>query len=259
MKRVGKDVSAAERWRHVGREYAERIAGPYHAHRLAVIKALLPDVHGRIVVDFGCGEGVLIRTLRDLGAADVIGVDIDERLLAMARGSGASRLIHGSVEQLRVIKSCDCIVAANVAAYFSDAEDRAFYGEVSRLLSPGGTLVITHSNELFDLFTLNAFTVDFFGRQFDVDARSLLTNPDEPARTTFNVRENPLAYEDKLAPYGLKIERMEFINMHVQPPLLTSTDYDDIDSREYPDTLEVQPRWKLMFQCSMFGVRAVRT
>ena len=44
------------------------------------------------------------------------------------------------------------------------------------------------------------------------------------------------------------------------PPLLTTVDYDDINSREYLDTLTVPQgeRWKLLFQCSMFGVRAIR-
>jgi hypothetical protein len=124
---------------------------------------------------------------------------------------------------------------------------------------PGGTLVITHSNELFDLFTLNRYTRAFFERHFSVDPGSLLAFPDRPSRTTFNVRENPLSYGEKLKPFGFEIDRMEYINRHPAPPLLTADDPDDM-KRARPNTLNVptDERWKLNFQCSMFGVRARR-
>jgi SAM-dependent methyltransferase len=260
MARVGSDISAQDRWRAVGASYAKGMAGPYHEHRLAVIKALLPDLTGKRLVDFGCGEGVMIREAKVHGARDVIGIDLDAGLLDLAKPSGADRLIQGSVEELTKLDRADCLLAANVAAYFADTEDETFYREARRLLPAGGALVVTHSNELFDLFTLNAFTAAFHERHFATDVRSLLTNPEVPRRLTFNIRENPLSYPDRMAALGFRIERMEFINFHTAPPLLTTIDYDDINSREYLDTLTVPQgeRWKLMFQCSMFGVRAVR-
>lgn len=258
--RVGFDISSQDRWRAIGAKYAGDLGGPYHEHRIAVIKALLPDLSGKRLVDFGCGEGVMIREAKAMGARAVVGIDIDAALLDMAKGSGAASILQGSVAELEKVGRADCLLAANVAAYFTDAEDETFYREARRLLPAGGSLVITHSNELFDLFTLNAFTAAFHQRHFGVDVRPLLAKPDEPNRLTFNIRENPLSYPDRLAALGFRVERMEFINFHPEPPLLTTIDYDDINSREYLDTLAVPAaeRWKLMFQCSMFGVRAVR-
>ncbi len=258
--RVGRDIAAADRWRERGDAYAEGIDGPYHRHRLSVIDALLPDLAGADVVDVGCGEGVLIREARSRGAARITGLDIDAALLERAEGAGADLLL-GGVERLAQIERADCVIAANVAAYFTDDEYALFHKEVARLLPPGGTLVITHSNELFDLFTLNAFTVAFFRERFGVDPTPLLARPHEPRRSGFNVRENPLAYVHRLAAHGLRQDRIEFIHHHATPPLLVpGTDWDDIDSRDYADTLSVaeEDRWTLMFQCSMFGVRAVR-
>lgn len=260
--RVGRDISAATRWKERGDGYAPGIDGPYHRHRLEVIRALLPDLAGAEVVDVGCGEGVLIREARMRGAARITGVDIDSGLLERARESGADHLILGGVEQLAGIPKADCVIAANVVAYFTDDEYARFSREVTRLLAPGGTLVITHSNALFDLFTLNAFTVMFFRERFGCDPTPLLRRPDAPQRTGFNVRENPLSYVRRLATHGLRQEQIEFIHRHAAPPLLSpDKDWDDIDSREYADTLAVpdDERWMLMFQCSMFGVRAVRT
>ena len=261
MRRVGSDISAKDRWQAVGDSYAATLDGPYHAHRIAVIKALLPDLRGKRLIDFGCGEGLFIRMAhQDLGAGDVIGVEPDAALLARAVSANAGRLLQGSVDQLAGIDRTDCVLAANVAAYLTDAEEAGFYREAARLLPPGGALVITHSNELFDLYTLNAFTAAFHQRNFCADVSSLLTSPDRPVRTSFNIRENPMSYPAKLAARGFALERIEFINFHEQPPLLTDINYDDINSRTYRDTLAVPAgeRWKLMFQCSMFGVRAVR-
>lgn len=257
MERVGAEIAAADRWRSVGQNYAHEIGGAYHQHRLAVVDALMPQVAGRNIVDFGCGEGVLIRTMNAAGAARIVGIDIDESLLMLAAGSGAARLIHGSVETLSQIESADLIVAANVAAYFTRDQDREFYLEARRLLSPGGSLVITHSNELFDAFTFNAFTVGFYQRNFGCDPAPLLTHPDRPQRSSFNIRENPLAYSEKLRAAGFELQQIEYMNFHQQPPLLAGDDPDDM-KRARPDTLSVPPaeRWKLNFQCSMFGVRA---
>jgi hypothetical protein len=152
-------------------------------------------------------------------------------------------------------------VAANVLGYLTDAEEREFYEQASRMLAPDGYLVIAHSNELFDLFTFNKYTVSFCEEHFGVDVRSLVSRPNEPSRNSFNVRENPLAYTYKLAKLGFKVEQTEFMNFHEVPPLLMQVaDFNDLDSRMYRDTLAFpeSERWKLMFQCSMFGVRARR-
>src|SRR5258705_8374457 len=51
--------------------------------------ALLPDVEGRRVLDLGCGAGQLAHHLATAGAAEVGGVDVSERMLALARAEWA--------------------------------------------------------------------------------------------------------------------------------------------------------------------------
>lgn len=266
--RVGVELSAETYWRERASEYASRIEGPYHRHRLAVVDRLLAGVElaGSTCVDLGCGEGVLLERLARSGAR-VTGLDIDDAMIASARrrlaaAGVAADLRTAGVEGLEELAadSVDLLLALNVAAYFSSDEDERFYAAAARVLRTGGSLVITHSNELFDLYTLNSFTVAFFERHFDGSVAPLLTHPDEPDRIVFNIRENPLRYRCKLARYGLDEVQQEFINLHPHPPLLMDPgELEDIDARSYPSTLdwEADERWKLMFRCSMFGSRSV--
>jgi 2-polyprenyl-3-methyl-5-hydroxy-6-metoxy-1,4-benzoquinol methylase len=60
-------------------------AGWERAAEHAELLALLPDAHGRRVLDLGCGAGQLARYLATHGAAEVVGVDLSERMLELAR------------------------------------------------------------------------------------------------------------------------------------------------------------------------------
>src|SRR5215470_9452705 len=60
-------------------------AGWERAAEHADLLALLPPIEGRRVLDLGCGAGQLARHLAETGAADVVGVDVSERMLALAR------------------------------------------------------------------------------------------------------------------------------------------------------------------------------
>lgn len=255
MQKIGRDVSAAQYWADKNEQYVAALANSYHAHRLGVVKSLIGqfDPAGKTVLDFGCGDGVM---LDHFAGATKIGIEPDKGLISHARARDASATFYlgGPAELAKVPDaSIDLVLSLNVNAYMTDAEDRAFYEGVRRALKPGGVLVITHSNELFDLFTLNAYTVHFFETHFGTaNARWLLVRPSEPADATYNIRENPLTYGRKLALFGLVEERQEFINYHEKPPLLGK------DRAVYRDTLQVpeHDRWKLMFQCSTFGARA---
>ena len=53
----------------------------------------LGDVNGKRALDVACGEGHYSRLLRQAGAEEVVGIDISERMIDLARaseGGGAS-------------------------------------------------------------------------------------------------------------------------------------------------------------------------
>ena len=58
------------------------------------LKSMLPDLTGKSVIDLGCGYGWFCRAARELGASDITGVDISEKMLARAAELTADPQIH---------------------------------------------------------------------------------------------------------------------------------------------------------------------
>jgi SAM-dependent methyltransferase len=107
--------------------------------------ALLADVRGRTVLDFGCGSGGNSLLLARRGA-NVIGVDISEALLRLARrrlqvnGLGdRARFIGGSAHDVPIKDGAvDVVLGIAVLHHLNlDAASR----EVHRILKPGGRAI----------------------------------------------------------------------------------------------------------------------
>ena len=135
-------------------------------------------------------------------------------------------------DALRAVPSAslDAVLSFNVLAYLTQDEEKTFYEQSARALKVGGYLLVTHSNELFDMFSLNRYTLEFFQRHLASEPcyhsllKELLSKADFPREAmSYNVRENPLSYRYKLARYGFDETRQEFINLHAAPPSYAGT------------------------------------
>lgn len=266
MQKIGRDKTSTEYWRKHSDSYGGSLSNDYHRHRLTVIEALIPRellVPGRRVFDFGCGDAVHFPMFLEAGA-EIAGLDISEEMIGLGRmrlrtiGYAENLIRVATVEALKELEtqSLDGLLSFNVLAYLTNDEERLFYEQASRAVKPGGYLIVTHSNELFDMFSLNRYTAEFFMNNLigdeasGCDVASLLSASDTPEQAvSYNVRENPLSYRFKLRQFGFAEEYQEFINLHSCPPPLIQGD------RIYHDTLGLpEPqRWKLMFTCSTFG------
>lgn len=263
METLGKEQSSEVYWHDVTEKYVQALEGDYHKHRLEVAFSLIPkELYHKSanIIDFGCGDAVMFPPFLEKGV-NITGIDIIEEMIVLAKerlrqkGYDQSIVKLGDVKLLREYKdqSIDAVLCFNVLAYLTDDEEKIFYEQVKRILKPNGYFAVSHSNELFDLFSLNRYTLNFFNTNFmegianeSVDA--LLTNADKPeAFTAYNVRENPLTYKFKLLKHGLVEIRQEFSNLHIAPPAVLKDKY-------YPNTIgwEESERWKLMFMCSTY-------
>ena len=68
-----------------------------------------------------------------------------------------------SIHEQNQSNSQNLVIAINVMAYLTDKDLNTFFKEVNRVLKKGGSFLCLNGNELFDLFSLNNFTSDFFG------------------------------------------------------------------------------------------------
>lgn len=117
----------------------------------ADLLALFPKVDGLRVLDLGCGAGQLARYLATKGASEVVGVDISERMLALARtGWAHSRVTYQREAIEKVVfppARFDFVVSSLAFHYVED-----YAGLVSRIaqwLAPGGVLVYSTEHPIY--------------------------------------------------------------------------------------------------------------
>src|SRR5690349_13122357 len=68
-------------------QLSRSVQGLAGAAEWPAMQAMLPDLHGLKVVDLGCGFGWFCRWAREHGAANVLGLDLSENMLASARSA----------------------------------------------------------------------------------------------------------------------------------------------------------------------------
>lgn len=111
-------------------------------HWIAAARARLVPAAGRegsLLVDVGCGGGVLAPHVRALGHRH-IGVDLTGSALAVARSHGVVG-VRGDAQALPLRTGCaDVVVAGEILEHVPDLT--AAVAEACRVLRPGGTLVI---------------------------------------------------------------------------------------------------------------------
>lgn len=270
MDKYGQNIESVEQWEEMAKDYAESITNEYHTHRLKVIDSLIPDdlyQAGKVMFDFGCGDALHFPQFL-ANDCKISGIDISSNIIDIAKQNliqknfSPSLVKVGGVSELSDLadNSLDAILSFNVLAYLTNEEEKKFYQEASRLLKVGGYLIVTHSNHLFDMFSLNHYTVEFFMENFikdqshRSDLEDMITHSLKPEKITYNIRENPLSYQFKLAKYGFLEKKQEFINLHPLPPRLIP------QPKSYPDTLSwaIEEKWKLMFLCSIYGSLSVK-
>jgi SAM-dependent methyltransferase len=260
MSTFGRDVASLPYWEAEAANYRVNIDAnrtAYHRNRFLTADRLLDRASlpsGARIVDFGCGDGAYAHELASRGYR-VTGLDPAQAMVELAgeRRSGAEFLVGGAGD-LAQAGECDAVIALNVLAYMTDAEMDAFWSGLAMILARGGSFLVSHSNELFDMFALNAGTATFFARNFTagvaVDHLLAQHNSDHPG---YNVRSNPLTYAGELSEHGLKEVAQAFFNYHPLPPKLLG-DGDEGRIVDVAD-LEAVPVWRQMFQCStMFSL-----
>ena len=84
--------------------------------------SLAPDLQGKAVLDLGCGYGENCAEFKALGATTVLGVDISEKMLAVATAEHSDIEFILAVGGRSVIDCCKIISATEICLYPSQGK-----------------------------------------------------------------------------------------------------------------------------------------
>jgi len=117
----------------------------------AIILELLQPVE-KCILDLGCGEGYLVRTLKTLGAKKVVGLDVAEKLVLEAKRKnpqGDYRLFDICRDEIEETAAFDSVIAN---MFLMDVPDlRLVYRKICKWLRPGGQFVASLINPCYTL------------------------------------------------------------------------------------------------------------
>jgi SAM-dependent methyltransferase len=143
------------------------VSGLDGAPEWPALRALLPDLRGRKVLDLGCGYGWFCRWARGAGAAEVLGIDVSEKMLARARADTVDAAIsyqRADLEGVELPQGAFDLVYSSLAVHYIEDMGRLM-AQVYRSLVPGGSLVFSTEHPIFSAPTRPQWTLDAEGRK----------------------------------------------------------------------------------------------
>jgi SAM-dependent methyltransferase len=142
------------------------VGGLASAPEWPALRAMLPDVRGLRVVDLGCGFGWFCRWAREQGAAEVLGIDLSEKMLKRARAETSDAAIgylQADLSTLALEKArFDLAYSALAIHYLADVA--RFFAEVHAALTSGGHFIFSTEHPIFMAPRNPAWARDVDGR-----------------------------------------------------------------------------------------------
>jgi SAM-dependent methyltransferase len=115
------------------------------------LRALLPDLSGKRLLDLGCGFGWIARWAVSQEAAGVLGVDLSENMLARARAATVDpRVLYlrADLESLELTEESFDVAFSSLALHYVENFAR-LVGQVFRSLVSGGHFVFSIEHPIY--------------------------------------------------------------------------------------------------------------
>jgi 2-polyprenyl-3-methyl-5-hydroxy-6-metoxy-1,4-benzoquinol methylase len=137
----------------------------WHATKKIVVDEMLPAAPEDLVIDAGCGSGVVADHLAASGA-DVMGIDANPEAIGFATSEFARpnlRFVRGLVDdEMTLDRPVDKFYSLEVIEHIYRPQGVAMLRNFHRLLRPGGRALITTPNYR-SFWPLLEWTLDTFG------------------------------------------------------------------------------------------------
>lgn len=178
------------------------------------LRALLPDMHRLRVVDLGCGFGWFCRWSREQGAAQVLGLDVSEKMLARARAETNDRATtyqQADMETLDLPAGAFDLAYSSLALHYVDQLDRLLT-VVHGALVPGGSFVFSVEHPIYTAPRQPGWVTDNDGRNmWRIDAYLV----EGPRRTDW-LTKGVIKQHRTLATYLRMLKAAGFAVQHVE-------------------------------------------
>lgn len=110
--------------------------------------SLAPELQGRSVLDLGCGYGENCAKFKEMGAARVLGVDLSEKMLAVAAEQHPYLdFMRGDMSDLSFVKGQFDVVFSSLALHYIE-DFPALARQVISLLTDGGYFIFSEEHPL---------------------------------------------------------------------------------------------------------------
>ena len=123
-----------------------KCAGEWH-----LLEPMFPDLHGKAVLDLGCGYGWHCKYAEERGAAAILGIDLSKKMLAAAEEkNGGERISYRNcgIEVYEYPENAWDMVISNLALHYIADLDRVFRN-VYRTLRADGTFLLNIEHPVF--------------------------------------------------------------------------------------------------------------
>lgn len=196
---------------------------------VAVVERFLNPFVQQTICDLGCGEGYLARRLAPL-CNYVIGVDISERLLDIARTRTEAnnvRYINDDAQQLGKFSNDTIEAVVSNFALMDIADLDATVAAVKRVLKPQGFFIFSLTHPCFQAPHSEIFQDDVavrIGRKISKYAREGFWRSDNP----HGIRGKVGAYHRTLSTYINNLLSTGFTLRYIEEPTLPDAQYEVI-------------------------------
>lgn len=258
-------------------------------YRRRLYQQYLDSAKPKSVLDIGCGGGwtvmdALERGINARGIEPVAELKKFGCSLLSDNGYDAAMITQNDLACLSELpsESEDCIALLSVLPHVPVEQWDGVHKDIARVLKPGGRLIAAYRNELFDLFTFNSITMEFYDKSLWNNAacnslrnndaveilKGLVTNPDVPGQyfsaakdKSFGklerMKSNPMTMASYLKPFGLNVDRTRFFHFHCVPPILADK-VDEYRKINHELELTMSDDWRAHFMAAIFMVEVVK-
>ena len=190
------------------------VAGLDGAPEWPALRAMLPELRRQRVLDLGCGFGWFCRWAREQGAAQVLGIDISDKMLARTRADTPDAAIaytRADMEKIELAAASYDLVYSSLALHYVEKLDRLMI-EVYRAVVPGGSLVFSVEHPIYTAPANPRWAGDTPGhRSWPIDSYL-----DEGPRSTDWLTKRVIKQHRIIATYLNMLLRLGFTLRHIE-------------------------------------------